>query len=114
MLNSYQPFKLSIGSNEESISKIRTISEQIRTQSHILEKILYSYEILKEMWSNQFNLNLVIYSIHLHGMRERDIFLDTLCADAWNHYRIAYQRVSRTVRGPSMSNNLGENQLLDL
>jgi KamA family protein len=100
---------------QEAIARILRTGAQIRTQAPLMAHINDRSEIWAEMWSEQVKQGCVPYYMFLPRKTGAQRYFSIPLIRAWEIYQGAYQRVSglaRTVRGPSMSTNVGKVQIL--
>ena len=99
---------------EEAIRRIRKTGAEIRTQSPVMKHVNDSAEVWKEMWAEQVKQGCIPYYMFVaRDTGAQDYFAVTL-ADSYRIFNEAYKSLSglaRTVRGPSMSSDLGKVQV---
>ena len=98
-----------------AISALRKIGAEIRTQSPLLRHINDDPAVWSAMWNRQVDLGCIPYYMFMARDTGSRHYFSVPVVRAWEIFRQAYQQVSglcRTVRGPSMSANLGKIQVL--
>lgn len=111
------PRELSTPAVKEAIALIRSTGAQIRTQSPLLRNINDKPELWAEMWRRQVDLNCIPYYMFIARDTGAKEFFEVPLERAWRIFRRAYRSVSglcRTVRGPSMSCNVGKVQVIGI
>ena len=100
---------------QNAIKRIRATGAQIYTQSPVMKHINDDPIMWKNMWNKQVSLGCIPYYMFIaRDTGAQDYFAVTL-ERTWEIFRTAYMQISgigRTVRGPSMSANLGKIQVL--
>jgi len=100
---------------QNAIKRIRATGAQIYTQSPVMKHINDDPTMWKNMWNKQVSLGCIPYYMFIaRDTGAQDYFAVTL-ERTWEIFRTAYMQISgigRTVRGPSMSANLGKIQVL--
>lgn len=111
------PAELETEAVQLAIKRLRAVGVQIRCQSPILRNVNDSAMLWAEMWRKQVNLNCIPYYMFIPRDTGAQNYFALPLEEAWTIFREAYQRVSgvcRTVRGPSMSCDVGKIQVLGI
>ena len=108
------PIEMKTPAVQEAIKKINNTGAVIRTQSPIMQHVNNDVATWKEMWTEQVKQGCIPYYMFVaRDTGAQDYFAVTL-ADSYKIFNEAYREMSglaRTVRGPSMSSDLGKVQV---
>ena len=100
---------------QEAIKRILNTGAVIRTQSPVMQHVNDSVAAWKDMWTEQVKQGCIPYYMFVaRDTGAQDYFAVTL-ADSYRIFNEAYREMSglaRTVRGPSMSSDLGKVQVV--
>lgn len=111
------PVELKTDAVKKAIQRILNTGAQIRTQSPLLKHINNHQDIWKEMWMNQVNQGCIPYYMFVTRDTGAQNYFAVSLEESWEIFRKANQHISgiaKTVRGPSMSTELGKMQIVGI
>lgn len=111
------PVELKTKAVKKAIERIQGTGAVIRTQSPIMKHINDNASTWRDLWKKQVKLGCVPYYMFIaRDTGAQDYFAIEL-EKAWKIFRKAFRQVSgiaRTVRGPSMSTDVGKVHILGI
>lgn len=109
------PRSLQTAAAREAVSRLLSAGVQIRSQSPLLKHINDRSEIWVENWQEQVSQGIVPYYMFIARNTGAQDYFAVPLERAWQIFRSAFSSVSgicRTVKGPSMSTNVGKIRIL--
>jgi len=109
------PRSLQTPAAREAVSRLLSAGVQIRSQSPLLKHINDRSEIWVENWQEQVSQGIVPYYMFIARNTGAQDYFAVPLERAWQIFRSAFSSVSgicRTVKGPSMSTNVGKIRIL--
>ncbi len=109
------PRSLQTPAAREAVSRLLSAGVQIRSQSPLLKHINDRSEIWVENWQEQVSQGIVPYYMFIARNAGAQDYFAVPLERAWQIFRSAFSSVSgicRTVKGPSMSTNVGKIRIL--
>jgi len=109
------PRSLQTPAAREAVSRLLSAGVQIRSQSPLLRHINDRSEIWVENWQEQVSQGIVPYYMFIARNTGAQDYFAVPLERAWQIFRSAFSSVSgicRTVKGPSMSTNVGKIRIL--
>ncbi len=111
------PRELETSAVKKAISRIRSTGANIRTQAPLMRHINDDADLWQQMWKKQVRLGMIPYYMFLARDTGAQHYFAVPLAKAYRIFKSAFQRVSgtaRTVRGPSMSCDIGKVHVLGI